>query len=67
MDKLQQFLVEEQEVLADFLLDMEITEDNKEHARAAAFWSMQSARVGAIKDVLTLLGYGMDVDQGEQL
>ena len=67
MEKLQQFLADEQEVLADFLLDMESTEENKEHARAAALWSMQLARVGAIKDVLTLLGYGVDEDQGEQL
>ncbi|WP_339216221.1 hypothetical protein [Solibacillus sp. FSL W8-0372] len=55
MEQLQQFLVEEQEVLADFLLDMENTEDNKEYARAAALWSMQSARVGAIRDVIELL------------
>ena len=67
MEKLQQFLADEQEVLADFLLDMESTEDNKEYARATALWSMQSARVGAIKDVLTLLGYGLDEEQGEQL
>lgn len=57
MEQLQQFLAEEQEVLADFLLDMESTEDNKEYARAAALWSVQSARVGAIKDVIALLGY----------
>lgn len=55
MEQLQQFLAEEQEVLADFLLDMESTDDNKEYARAAALWSMQSARVGAIRDVIELL------------
>lgn len=67
MGKLHQFLADEQEVLADFLMDMESTEENKEYARAAALWSMQSARVGAIKDVLTLLGYGLEEEQGEQL
>ncbi|MER2060204.1 MAG: hypothetical protein ABTA16_15395 [Niallia sp.] len=62
MEKLQQFLVDEQEVLADFLLDMENTEGNKEYARAAALWSMQSARVGAIKDALNVLG----INKGEE-
>ncbi len=53
---IQQFLVEEEELLADFLMDMEITEDNKAYAKAAALWSMQSSRVGAICDVLDMLG-----------
>ena len=44
---IQQFLVEEQELLADFLMDMENTEDNKAYAKATALWSMQSARVGS--------------------
>lgn len=55
MDKLQQFLAEEEELLADFLLDMESNEDNKAYAKAVALWSMQTARVGAIRDVLALL------------
>lgn len=62
MEKLQQFLLEEQEVLADFLLDMEGAESNKEYSRAAALWSMQSARVGAIKDALALLGQPVSED-----
>lgn len=60
MEQLQQFLAEEQELLADFLLDMENTEDNKAYAKAAALWSMQTARVGAIKDVMELLGYSIN-------
>lgn len=60
MEKLQQFLLEEQELLADFLLDTENAESNKAYAKAAALWSMQSARVGAIKDVLSLLGQQVD-------
>lgn len=55
MEKLQQFLAEEEELLADFLLDTENTEDNKAYARTVALWSMQTARVGAIRDVLALL------------
>lgn len=55
MEKLQQFLAEEEELLADFLLDMEHTEDNKAYAKAVALWSMQIARVGAIRDVLSLI------------
>ncbi|MER2039686.1 MAG: hypothetical protein ABS944_16185 [Solibacillus sp.] len=55
MEKLQQFLTDEQEVLADYLIDMEEAADNKEYARATALWSMQSARVGAIRDVIELL------------
>lgn len=51
---IQQFLVEEEELLADFLLDMENTDGNKAYAQAAALWSVQSARVGAIRDVLEL-------------
>ena len=66
MEKLQQFLADEQEVLEDFLLDMESTEDNKEYARAAALWSMQSARVGAIKDVLNVLGINAGEEASEQ-
>lgn len=56
MYKLRQFLADEQEVLADFLLDMGNAEGNKEYARVVALWSMQSARVGAIKDALAMLG-----------
>lgn len=55
MDKLQQFLAEEEELLTDFLLDMENTEDNKAYAKVVALWSMQTARVGAIRDVVALL------------
>ena len=55
MEKLQQFLAEEEELLSDFLLDMENTEDNKAYTKAAALWSMQTARFGAIRDVLELL------------
>ncbi|MER1986610.1 MAG: hypothetical protein ABS948_12035 [Solibacillus sp.] len=54
--KAQQFLAEEQELLADFLLDMESVEDSgKNYAKAAALWAVQTARVAAIKDVLELL------------
>lgn len=53
---IQQFLVEEEELLTDFLLDMESTEGNKEYARTTALWSAQTARVGAIRDVLDMLG-----------
>ena len=67
MEKLQQFLVEEQEVLADFLLDMEGAEGNKEYSRAAALWSMQSARVGAIKDALMLLSHSVYEDSAQHL
>ena len=66
MEKSQQFLEDEQEVLEDFLLDMENTEGNKEYARAAALWSMQSARVGAIKDVLNVLGINTGEETSEQ-
>lgn len=55
MEKLQQFLAEEEELLSDFLLDMEHTEDNKAYAKVVALWSMQTARVGAIRDVLDFL------------
>ncbi|HEY4623721.1 MAG TPA: hypothetical protein VIH12_07660 [Solibacillus sp.] len=55
MEKLQQFLADEEELLADFLLDMESAENNKEYTRAAALWSAQTARVGAIRDVLDLI------------
>ncbi|WP_431030029.1 hypothetical protein [Lysinibacillus sp. LZ02] len=56
MDKIKQFLADEEELLADFLMDMENAEgSNKAYAQAVALWSMQSARVGAIRDVLALL------------
>lgn len=55
MEKLQQFLADEQELLADFLLDMENAEGNKEYTRAVALWSEQTARVVAIRDVMELL------------
>lgn len=55
MEKLQQFLADEQELLADFLMDMENAEGNKEYTRATALWSAQTARVGAIRDVIELL------------
>ena len=55
MEKLQQFLADEKELLTDFLIDTENAADNREYARAVALWSMQSARVGAIKDALVLL------------
>lgn len=55
MDKMKQFLAEEEELLADFLMDMENAEGNKRYAKAAAIWSMQSARVGAIRDAIEML------------
>lgn len=55
INKVQQFLTDEQELLADFLLDMEDAEGNREQTKAAALWAMQTARVGAIKDVLQLV------------
>lgn len=55
VEKLQRFLAEEEELLADFLLDMENAENNKDYAKASALWSMQTARVGAIRDVIELL------------
>lgn len=55
MEKLQHFLADEEELLSDFLFDMENTEGNKAYAKATALWSMQTARVGAIRDVLVLL------------
>ena len=55
MDKIQRFLAEEEELLADFLMDMENAEgSNKAYAQAVALWSMQSVRVGAIRDVLAM-------------
>lgn len=55
VEKAQQFLADEQELLADFLLDMENVEDSgKNYAKAAALWAVQTARVAAIKDVLEL-------------
>lgn len=60
MEQLQQFLAEEKELLTDFLIDTENATTNKEYAKATALWSMQSARVGAIKDVLMLLGQPVD-------
>lgn len=54
MIKAQQFLAEEQELLADFLLDMNDAE-GKEYAKAAALWVTQTARVQGIKDVLEML------------
>lgn len=53
---IQQFLAEEEELLADFVLDMENVEGNKEYSKTVALWSMQTARVGAIRDVLDMLG-----------
>ncbi|MER2107428.1 MAG: hypothetical protein ABS949_10865 [Solibacillus sp.] len=54
--KAQQFLAEEQELLEDFLLDMENIEDSgKNYAKAAALWAVQTARVAAIKDALVLM------------
>ncbi|MER2190647.1 MAG: hypothetical protein ABS951_06765 [Solibacillus sp.] len=62
--KAQQFLAEEQELLADFLLDMENVEDSgKNYAKAAALWAVQTARVAAIKDVLVL----MEIPEEEKL
>ena len=56
MDKIQRFLAEEEELLADFLMDMENAEgSNKAYAQAVALWSMQSARVGAIRDVIEMM------------
>lgn len=64
-EKLQHFLADEKELLTDFLIDTENAVDNKEYARAAALWSMQSARVGAIKDVLNVLGINTGEDESE--
>lgn len=52
---IEQFLQQEEELLADFLMDMEESNGNKEYGQAVALWSMQTTRVGAIRDVLALL------------
>ncbi|WP_342471608.1 hypothetical protein MHH70_12385 [Metasolibacillus sp. FSL H7-0170] len=52
---IEQFLAQEEELLTDFLLDMEESAGNKAYGQAVALWSMQTTRVGAIRDVLALL------------
>lgn len=57
--KAQQFLAEEQELLADFLLDMNDAE-GKEYAKAAGLWVTQIARVQGIKDALEMLAVSVE-------
>lgn len=58
--KLLQFLADEAELLEDFAMDVDDQEDNKSNAKAVALWSMQSIRVGAIRDVLEMAGVSED-------
>lgn len=55
--KLQQFLAEEVELLEDFAMDVEDNEDNNNRTKSKhlALWTMQTIRVGAIRDAIELL------------
>ena len=55
--KLKQFLAEEVELLEDFAMDVEDSEDsdNRKQARALSLWTAQTIRVGAIRDAIELL------------
>lgn len=65
MLKAQQFLAEEQELLADFALDMENYDGGKEYTKLAALWAMQTARVEAIKDVFEVLEIPVEENPAE--
>lgn len=56
--KLQQFLAEEIELLEDYAMDVDDSEDAdlRTKGRALALWTIQSTRVNAIRDAMELLG-----------
>ncbi|MEK4228934.1 hypothetical protein [Solibacillus sp. FSL H8-0538] len=55
IQKMQQFLKDEKELLADLALDVANAENDYEYAKSKALYSVQMARVSGIKDTLAML------------
>lgn len=55
IQKMQQFLVDEKELLSDLALDVADAEKDYEYAKSKAIYSIQMARVSGIKDTLAML------------
>ncbi|MFF5994820.1 hypothetical protein AAGS61_08655 [Lysinibacillus sp. KU-BSD001] len=55
MDKIKQFLADEQELLTDLALDVANAETDFEYAKTKAAYSVQMARVSGIKDTIAML------------